>query len=239
MTHFILIHGSWHAGWCWKLLADRLREHGHIVLCLDLPGHGSNSKPCREVTYDDYYSCLKAAVMDAKEPVILLAHSMSGIIACPLLEEIPDKIAHLYLLAAYVPQDGKSLLDMAMSYSGSAIPNFVENDSANGLCRFKKEGAKAIFYNECPEAIQDWATEKLQDQPIYPLFAPIHTHYSKELSHKRTYIITENDIDVVPDAQKDMAESCPCTTISIKTGHFPFLSHPEIVEKIITASTRQ
>lgn len=229
----ILIHGSWHSGLHWKPLAQLLEQKGHKVLCLDLPGHGNNHKPASLVTYADYYDCLKKAVEAASEPVILVAHSMAGIISAPLLEEMADNIKHLFLIAAYVPDDGKSLLDVALRYTGSLIPQIVENDFAAGVCRIKKEGAKEILYNGCSEEVQTWALSKLQDQPIQPVIAPINCHYSPELAHKRTYIITEEDLDVDPQAQKDMSQSCPSRVISIKTGHFPFLSHPELLAEIL------
>lgn len=41
---FILIHGAWHASWCWKPIAKELIAEGHKVLMPDLPGHGQKSK---------------------------------------------------------------------------------------------------------------------------------------------------------------------------------------------------
>ncbi len=233
MAYFILVHGSWHAGWYWEPLAQILECAGHKVLSPDLPGHATNKKPLNLVTYDDYYECLKTHVDAASEPVILVAHSMAGIIAAPLLEKMPDKIKHLFLLAAYVPDSGESLVDVALRYSGSKIPQILENDFEAGVCRIKKEGAKEILYNDCPEDLQEWALSKIQDQPLQPILAPINCRYNPDLLHKRTYIITENDVDVDPQAQKDMSMSCPSKPISIKTGHFPFFSHPKMVAEIL------
>src|SRR6266404_6348616 len=28
---FVLAHGSWHGGWCWKRVAEQLRAKGHVV----------------------------------------------------------------------------------------------------------------------------------------------------------------------------------------------------------------
>jgi hypothetical protein len=31
MTTFVLVHGAWHGGWCWRFVAPALRRAGHDV----------------------------------------------------------------------------------------------------------------------------------------------------------------------------------------------------------------
>ena len=31
MARFVLVHGAWHGGWCFRRLADALEERGHEV----------------------------------------------------------------------------------------------------------------------------------------------------------------------------------------------------------------
>src|ERR1700749_3786405 len=40
---FVLVHGSWHGGWCWSRVADRLRAGGHMVFAPTLSGLGERS----------------------------------------------------------------------------------------------------------------------------------------------------------------------------------------------------
>src|SRR5260370_17362493 len=37
---FVLAHGSWHGGWCWKRVVDRLRTKGHAVYTPSYTGMG-------------------------------------------------------------------------------------------------------------------------------------------------------------------------------------------------------
>src|SRR5262249_36754034 len=37
---FVLVHGSWHGGWCWRRVADRLERRGHKVYTPTLTGLG-------------------------------------------------------------------------------------------------------------------------------------------------------------------------------------------------------
>lgn len=40
MTTFVLVHGAWHGGWCWRRLTPLLRAAGHEVFAPTLTGLG-------------------------------------------------------------------------------------------------------------------------------------------------------------------------------------------------------
>ena len=41
MPHtFVLVHGAWHGGWCWRRVADILERQGHKVFTPTLTGLG-------------------------------------------------------------------------------------------------------------------------------------------------------------------------------------------------------
>jgi alpha/beta hydrolase family protein len=40
---FVLIHGTWHGGWCWRRVADLLEAGGHKVFAPTLTGLGKRS----------------------------------------------------------------------------------------------------------------------------------------------------------------------------------------------------
>src|SRR6202040_4466814 len=40
---FVLVHGAWHGGWCWRRVADLLEKKGHKVFTPTLTGVGERS----------------------------------------------------------------------------------------------------------------------------------------------------------------------------------------------------
>ena len=52
---------------------------------------------------------------------------MSGLMAAPLLDHFPEKVEHLFLISAYVAQEGQSLIDIAISGGPSEIPHLANN----------------------------------------------------------------------------------------------------------------
>ena len=40
---YVLVHGAWHGGWCWRDVAQSLRGQGHTVFVPTLSGLGERS----------------------------------------------------------------------------------------------------------------------------------------------------------------------------------------------------
>src|SRR5688572_11621963 len=40
---FVLVHGAWHGGWCWRRVSDLLERQGHKVFTPTLTGVGDRS----------------------------------------------------------------------------------------------------------------------------------------------------------------------------------------------------
>ena len=37
---FVLVHGAWHGGWCWRRVSDQLEKRGHKVFAPTMAGLG-------------------------------------------------------------------------------------------------------------------------------------------------------------------------------------------------------
>ena len=43
MATFVLVHGAWHGGWCWKYVREILQKARHTVFTPTLTGLGERS----------------------------------------------------------------------------------------------------------------------------------------------------------------------------------------------------
>lgn len=230
--HYILVHGSWHGSWCWEKVVPLLEQKGHTVECVDLPGY-EEIGTLAQVTYQDYYEHIEGILYRCDEPVILVAHSMSGIVVGPLADRMSSRVKHAFFIAAFLPAFGESLLDVAMRYDKSEIPSILEVDSVNRVHLLDSEGAKEALYHDCSSTVKDWATTQLRPQPYDPLETPVDWEDSFQGRDQRTYVICELDRDVEPRAQRDMLQCHPARVVSMNCGHFPFLSKPEELAEIL------
>jgi pimeloyl-ACP methyl ester carboxylesterase len=107
---YVLVHGGGHGGWCWRACANELRARGHEVYAPTLTGFGDRAHlnaPDFETFVTDIANVI---AFEDLEEVLLVGHSMGGVIIPRVAEAIPDRMRRLIWLAAVVTNDGESLL---------------------------------------------------------------------------------------------------------------------------------
>src|SRR6185312_289139 len=111
--NFVLVHGAWHGGWCWKRVSPLLRALGHEVFTPTLTGLGERQHLMSpEVGLDTHIKdVLGVLEYEDLHDVILVGHSYAGMVIAGVAEKAAERIAHLVYLDAFVPADGKSLAD--------------------------------------------------------------------------------------------------------------------------------
>ena len=109
-TTFVLVHGAWHGGWCWKRVADILRQRGHVVTTPTQTGLGERSHLLSEsitlsVFVDDIVNHLK---WEDLRDVVLVGHSFGGAAITGAADAVPERIAGLIYLDAAIMEDGET-----------------------------------------------------------------------------------------------------------------------------------
>jgi pimeloyl-ACP methyl ester carboxylesterase len=114
MATFLLIHGAWHGGWCWKKATPLLREASHQVFTPTLTGLGERSHLAHPLIGLETHVRDLAQVLTYENlsEVILVGHSSAGTLITAVAERVPERIAHLVYLDGFVPQDGQSTMDL-------------------------------------------------------------------------------------------------------------------------------
>ncbi|MGH9003618.1 MAG: alpha/beta fold hydrolase, partial [Acidimicrobiia bacterium] len=78
MSTYVLVHGSWHGGWCWGPVVAGLAERGHVAFAPTMPGHGVGAERAGIRNED----CINALVEFIEErdlrDLILVGHSWGG-----------------------------------------------------------------------------------------------------------------------------------------------------------------
>ena len=193
MARFVLVHGAWHGAWCYDALARDLAAAGHEVDTFDLPGHGADETPYDEVTLDLYAQRIAEVIGDEGEPVVLVGHSMGGIAITQAAELVPDRIAKLVYLTAFLPRDGESLQALASLKENAAdivVPNAVIEPP---VATMPAPAAKAAFYHRCAPADADAAAARLNPQALQPIVTPVSITAERAGGVERHYIACTDD----------------------------------------------
>jgi pimeloyl-ACP methyl ester carboxylesterase len=236
MSTYLLIHGAWHGGWCWRKVAPLLQAKGHKVLTPDLPGHGDDRTPTVSVTLESYASRICVIARAQSEPVILSGHSMGGVAITQAAENCPEQICALVYLCAFLPRDGDSLLTWAAQDSESMVNPTTTDPRPDGSIGYKLEYCREAFYGNCSDEDVAFAQSRLVAQSGAPLRTPVETTAKRWGRIPRYYIECERDRALTPKLQREMQKSSPCQkTFSIDTDHSPFFSAPEQLADILLA----
>ena len=116
---YVLVHGGFFGGWCWKTVAASLRALGHTVYTPTLTGLGERShllaaRPTLETFIEDVAQVLRFEDLD---DVILVGHSLSGSVVSALADRMAERLRHLVYLDAQLLLSGQSPASGAPSAS--------------------------------------------------------------------------------------------------------------------------
>lgn len=179
MSAFVLIHGAFRGGWCWREVARRLRAHGHDVYAPSLTGAGERRHLVAAVrgleTYvEDIVQLLEAE--DLRE-VVLVGHSHGGVVITAASQRAAARIRQLVYLDAPVPRHGEAAADMMPAEARAAYPRPAPGTL---LPPRPVEGL--------PSALADWVNARLCPHPVDPSFDPIELTEPAALALPRTYV---------------------------------------------------
>lgn len=96
---YVLVQGAWTGKFCWAEVAPQLEAAGHTALTLDLPRHGGDSTPLEIVTLERYCEAV-LELMGDRTNVVLVGHSMAGMIISAVAEAIPTQLKALVFICA-------------------------------------------------------------------------------------------------------------------------------------------
>jgi pimeloyl-ACP methyl ester carboxylesterase len=228
MASYVLVHGAWHGAWCWDEVVPLLEAAGHDVVAVDLPGHGGDATPLAGLTQAEYGRRVADAVEAAGEPVFLVGHSMGGMAITQAAEYVPDRIAALVYLCAFLPGPGGSLLALADGDDAARVIPNLEVDEAAGVCTVAESAHVECFYEECDPEDAAAASARLTPESLAAFATPVSVTEERAGSVRRIYVECVRDHAIGIAKQREMWAAQPCERVeTIDTDHSPFLSRPE------------
>lgn len=136
MAVFVLVHGAWHGGWCWRKVSPLLRRAGAAVYAPTLSGLGGRAHlrsrlPTAAFDLDLHIADI-VGLLEAEEleQVTLVGHAYAGMVISGAAELCPQRLAHLVYLNGVVPQSGESMADQLTAVRGPEFAAWVRRHIA-------------------------------------------------------------------------------------------------------------
>jgi pimeloyl-ACP methyl ester carboxylesterase len=226
--NIVLLHGSWHAAWCWHKVVPLLQAQGHAVHVPDLPGHGRHWRFARGRTTLGAMADHVCRILDGlDEPALLVAHSRGGIVASTVAELRPHKLSGVVYLAAYMLRHGERVTDFFRADRDSLVrPNLRVSKMAL-TDSLAEEAYRPALYADCSDADVALARSLLTPEPSLPALTRLKLSDRGYGSVRRHYIELTEDKAVSLPLQRRMIAASPCASVtSIDASHSAYFSRP-------------
>jgi pimeloyl-ACP methyl ester carboxylesterase len=227
MSTFVLIHGGLHGSWCWERIREPLVSAGHEVVAVDLPGRGE--QPGADLGIDAYVDVVAAAVERAQQDVVIVAHSLGGVVASQFAERERRPIGTILVNALLVENAEATFPKLQAAGAGCLLlrPGTLSFSDDGRSVSIAPDAAIEAFYNRCEPADAAWAAGQLCPEPIPPLTVPLKITPEGFGNVPKLYLGARDD-NVLPwSFQKKMSSACGATLIELGGDHSPFLSVPD------------
>jgi pimeloyl-ACP methyl ester carboxylesterase len=233
MARFVLVHGAFGGTWAWERVAPLLRDAGHEAEVVELPGAGSDPTPVAEVTLSAYAQRICTVLGDGP-PAVLVGQSMGGMAITQAAARRPELVAALAYVAAFLPVEGESLVDLAGSPEGAGdgVQSNIVVEGDPPVARMPVEAAPEVLYNCASAGQAAWAAQQLGPQPVAPFTQPLLVGEQREAfdALPRAYVTCLQDRAIRPPLQRLMYTRAGCDpVIELDTDHSPWLSRTEDV----------
>lgn len=236
MARFVMVHGAFAGAWVWEPLARELEQAGHTVETFDLPGSGDDPTPVAEVTLQAYADRVCDVLGERPERAVLVANSMGGVVATQAAAQCPERIAAMVYVAAFLPQDGQSLLALTEMPEGEGdqvqANLVVEGDPP--VATLPEATFRESIFACCSDDVLDWAVERRGGQPVVPFTQPVELAGFAFDGVRVSYVLCTRDEAIPPALQRRMIESAGVgEVIELDTDHAPHLSRTAELGEIL------
>ncbi|MCV2882210.1 alpha/beta fold hydrolase [Actibacterium sp. XHP0104] len=222
MAKIILIHGAWGCADTWSDVAPLLRAAGHEVTALTLPGHKGDTTAPDTVGLADYARAISDAVGDG--PAVLVGHSMGGMAISAAAELIPDRVTRLIYVAAFLPQDGDSLLSL-IKRQALTIGNAVRKGPVAGTTVLDPDTAAGYLFQDATPDQRARGLSQLGVQPNAAQTDPASLSAGRFGAIPKGYVLCDGDQTILPPLQQAMATGTAGVDLRhLDAGHFPQLT---------------
>jgi pimeloyl-ACP methyl ester carboxylesterase len=214
MSAIVLVHGLWADGSCWSETIIELRAFGHQPVAAQLPLQSME---------DDIATVRRVlSALDADEPVLLVGWSYGGAVITNAARG-RDDVGALVYIAAFAPDEGESVADIAHRHPGSLLPGHLRR-TGDGYSYVDRAAYRKVMTADATEeraalagAVQKFPRLGIDSAPSgAPAWREVPTHY----------LVAAEDRALPAATQRELAARMGARTTEWTTGHGPMYSRP-------------
>lgn len=229
---YVLMHGAWHGGWCWKRVAEPLRASGHRVYTPTQTGLGERSHLLStDITLDVFIKDL-VNVLEWEDlaDVVLVGHSFGGITITGAADRVPQRIRHLVYLDSFVLQDGQSAFSVLPPDVVAARRRLAQEFSGGVSLPVPEPSTLGVT----DTADVAWLKKKCTPHPLSTYEDPLKLKGPPASGLPVTYIAVKPDFAPTGASRAFAKKQNGWDYLEIKAGHDAMITSPKALLDILS-----
>jgi pimeloyl-ACP methyl ester carboxylesterase len=220
----VLVHGAFADASGWNGVAGRLIRDGYPVI--------APANPLRGVAADSAYLASLLATLSG--PLVLVAHSYGGMVITNAAAGNADVVALVYV-AAFVPDQGETLLALQTRYPGSRLDEAALDFRPYGEGRvdgyIKKDVFRDVFAGDLPRSTAELMQAAQRPADAQTLQEPSGTPAWRSVPS--WYLVARDDQVLPAQAQRFMAQRAGARIHEIAASHVAMISQPAAAADLV------
>jgi pimeloyl-ACP methyl ester carboxylesterase len=229
---FVLVHGAWHGGWCWRRVADILRSAGHAVFTPTMTGFGERAHLLRPDLTIEHCAVDLIKVIEVEEltEVILVGHSFGGNPISVVADRIPEALKHLVYVDSIILENGESAFSK-LDPEIVAQRMKLAQETSGGLTMPPPPPA-AFGVTEPHDA--EWLIRRLTPHPVNSYQVPIRLNHSLGNGIRKTYIACTNPAyEPAAKTQEWVRRQSDWQYLEFASGHDAMVISPQAFAELL------
>jgi len=240
MSDFVLVHGAWHGGWCWRDVVPALARAGHRVHAVTLTGLGERAHLMTPaITLETHITDVVSAIaMEEMDQLVLVVHSYGGMIGTAVADRMPKRLRHLVYIDAILPEPGES---WSNSHPSATRESRIVAAEASPDYSFPPPDP-AIFGLSGPQ--YEWVKRRQVPHPGHTYQAALGFDPRRVASVPRTFIsCMQPRLESIDTSRRRVADQSfwggawhaggGARVVEMKTGHDPMITAPQELSRIL------
>lgn len=223
VKNIVLVHGAFADGSGWEGVYKILSGRGYNVVIVQNP----------LLSLEEDVAAVNRVLDKLEGPAILAGHSWGGAVITQA--GTSPKVAGLVYVAAFMPDAGETVLQLATSVP-PAPENGIQPPDEKGFIYFDAAKYHAGF---AADLSKEKAAFMYASQGAWSAKGPTTPLTQVAWKSKPSWaIVATEDKAIVPDLQRTMYKRSGATVTEVKGSHVVFISKPQAVAAVLEAAAK-
>ena len=234
---FVLVHGAWHGGWCWRRVADVLMARGNRVFTPTLTGVGDRAHLfSKDISLQTHVEDILAVVeTEELSDFVLVGHSYGGFVISGVADALRERVSHYVYLDASVPPD----MSPGASFSWA---DFNPPEAREARLKLVREQGNGVALPAPPPSAfavtkasdVAWLQRRLRPMPVGTYIGTFTFASSGSNGLKRTYIASSKPpYALLVSTRNRIRDDNTWSFATIEAGHDSMVTAPDELASLL------